>query len=188
MLYDLCKQNDFIYIDNDNITSEYLFAGDGLHLTDDGTRLLKQNFMQAIYWLTVLGVVTTQASTLDNSNHGHSVNNGGVLNNSGPTACNCFDANSSGSQDELTQSSEENSSLLRKIRVKNVGRLIIASLNINSIANKSDRLEEFVEENVDVLIILETKIDNTFPTAQFRINGFSEPFRKDRDRNGGGCS
>ena len=67
-----------------------------------------------------------------------------------------------------------------------MGRLIVASININSIANKFDSLEEIVKENVDILIILETKIDSTFPRNQFRLNGFSEPFRKDRNINGGG--
>ena len=55
-----------------------------------------------------------------------------------------------------------------------------------SVANKLDRLDELVKDYVDILIILETKIDNTFPKTQFRLNGFSEPFRKDRNINGGG--
>ena len=30
------------------------------------------------------------------------------------------------------------------------------------------------------------KIDRTFPSSQFYINGFKEPFRFDRDKNGSG--
>ena len=41
-----------------------------------------------------------------------------------------------------------------------MGRLIVALLNINSIVNKIDRLEEMVKENVDIMIILETKINS----------------------------
>ena len=55
-----------------------------------------------------------------------------------------------------------------------------------SVANKLDRLEELVKDYVDILIVLETKINNTFLKTQFRLNGFSEPFRKDRNINGGG--
>ena len=32
----------------------------------------------------------------------------------------------------------------------------------------------------------ETKLDESFPIGHFFINGFSIPFRLDRDRNGGG--
>ena len=103
-----------------------------------------------------------------------------------PTARISSENSSSPPPHESDNQSPQISNSLRTMRLKNVGRLIVASLNINSIANKIDRLEEIVRENVDILIILETKIDNTFPTAQFRLNGFSEPYRKDRNRNGGG--
>ena len=41
-------------------------------------------------------------------------------------------------------------------------------------------------QHTDILDLIEAKIDNTFPTAQFLVNGFSEPYRLDRNRNGGG--
>ena len=34
-------------------------------------------------------------------------------------------------------------------------------------------------------MISETKLDPFFPTGQFRIHGFSEPYRFDRNSNGG---
>ena len=39
---------------------------------------------------------------------------------------------------------------------------------------------------LDVLIITETKPDDTFPVLQFHIDRFSKPYRLDRNRNGGG--
>ena len=39
---------------------------------------------------------------------------------------------------------------------------------------------------LDILIITETKLDNTFPVSQFHIDGFSKPYRLDRNRNGDG--
>ena len=39
---------------------------------------------------------------------------------------------------------------------------------------------------VDITLISESKIDDSFPTNQFLISGFSNPNRKDRDGNGGG--
>ena len=35
-------------------------------------------------------------------------------------------------------------------------------------------------------MILETKIDNSFPIGNFLIDGFSTPFQSERDTNGGG--
>ena len=35
-------------------------------------------------------------------------------------------------------------------------------------------------------MISQTKLDPSFPTGQFHINGFSEPYRFDRNSNGGG--
>ena len=42
----------------------------------------------------------------------------------------------------------------------------------------------FVKDNIDILILSETKLDSSFPHAQFSIEGFSKPYRLDRDRNG----
>ena len=38
----------------------------------------------------------------------------------------------------------------------------------------------------DILIITDTKLDDTFPLSQFHIDGFSTPYRSDKNRNGGG--
>ena len=38
----------------------------------------------------------------------------------------------------------------------------------------------------DILIITDTKLDDTFPLSQFHIDGFSTPYRLDRNRNGVG--
>ena len=37
-----------------------------------------------------------------------------------------------------------------------------------------------------IIEITEKKLDDTFPTSQFLVDGFSEPFRLDRNRIGGG--
>ena len=75
---------------------------------------------------------------------------------------------------------------LRKIRINNVDRLIIANLNINSIRNKFDQLKLLIKDNIDILVVTETKVDASFPASQFKIDGFSIPFRLDRTSNGGG--
>ena len=86
----------------------------------------------------------------------------------------------------LIRKIEKDSDFLRILRVKNVNRLIIGNLNINSISNKFDQLKLFARGKVDILIVTETKLDSTFPTSQFVTDGYSEPYRFDRNRNGGG--
>ena len=75
---------------------------------------------------------------------------------------------------------------LENIRKNNSKKIIIAHLNINSIRNKFDFLADIVKDNIDVLMISESKLDDSFPDSQFLIEGFGKPFRLDRNRNGGG--
>ena len=72
------------------------------------------------------------------------------------------------------------------LRRKNLNRVILAQLNINSIRNKFNLLAEDIKGKVDVLMISETKIDETFPSRKFYIKGFSSPYRLDRNCYGGG--
>ena len=65
-------------------------------------------------------------------------------------------------------------------------KIILCHLNINSIRNKIDILASLVRGTVDIMLISESKIDDSFPTNQFLIPGFSTPYRKDRDGKGGG--
>ena len=72
------------------------------------------------------------------------------------------------------------------MKSKHRDRPIIAQLNINFLYPKLDPLIDIVKENVDILMVSETKLDDTFTTAQFQIEGFQEPIRIDRNKNGGG--
>ena len=68
----------------------------------------------------------------------------------------------------------------------NLNKLVVARLNINSIRNKFETLIQNVSGEVDLLMISETKIDESFPKSQFLIKGFSDPFRIDRNVHAGG--
>ena len=72
------------------------------------------------------------------------------------------------------------------LHIKNINKIIVGRLNINSIRNKFDFLAQQVKGNVDILMISETKLDESFPFGKFLINGYSVPFRFDRNGNGGG--
>ena len=59
-------------------------------------------------------------------------------------------------------------------------------MNINSIPNKFQGIMDLVANNVDIFLISETKIDNSFPTAQYCYHGYMAAHRKDRTLGGGG--
>ena len=87
--------------------------------------------------------------------------------------------------DEVAKGEEEVKSSLCNIKLRNLNCLIFSQININSIRNKFELLFSLVSNNIDVLLISETKIDNTFPVSQFCVPGYSATFRLDRTGNGG---
>ena len=78
------------------------------------------------------------------------------------------------------------SKVLSEIRRKNLNRPIVGHININFLEVKFDALKLLIEDKLDVLVITETKIDDSYPTSQFEIKGFGTPFRRDRNKHGGG--
>ena len=75
---------------------------------------------------------------------------------------------------------------LYSIRTRNLNKLVVAHLNINSLRLKFDSPAQKITGNVDILMISETKLDNSFPDGQFLIEGYSKPYRIDRNCHGGG--
>ena len=76
--------------------------------------------------------------------------------------------------------------ILKDLRMKNAKKVIIGCLNVNGISNKIDALKAFIPGYIDILIIVESKIDPSFETVQFLLEGFKCPYRLDRNRCGGG--
>ena len=68
--------------------------------------------------------------------------------------------------------------------------LVVAHWNINSILAEG-RLEELTENvnalQAKVVVLSETKLDETIPNNLIEIPGFHEPIRRDRNLHGGGC-
>ena len=67
-------------------------------------------------------------------------------------------------------------STLKTIRDDNLNKLIFAHLNIDSIRNKFEELISQVKGTVDVLMISETKIDNSFSlNRRFKSTLYNRP-------------
>ena len=71
----------------------------------------------------------------------------------------------------------------KSIKAKHPKNLFFGHLNVNSIRNKFVSIQELIKRTFDVFLISETKIDDSLPNAQFKIEGCK---RKDRDAFGGG--
>ena len=74
---------------------------------------------------------------------------------------------------------------LSKRRLTYPKNLIIGHLNINSVRNKFSSLQQTVLSKTDIVLLSETKIDDSFPDSQFFAEGF-KIYRKDRTKTGGG--
>ena len=91
--------------------------------------------------------------------------------------------------DQVSSEVESNldaNKIFSKIRTKFAKNVIIGHLNINSLANTFDALSLIIKDKVDIFVIGETKLNDTFPENQFIIDGFKKPYRLDRNRHGGG--
>ena len=52
----------------------------------------------------------------------------------------------------------------------------------NSLRNKIEVVEELMQNNIDISLFSETKIDETFPNQQFKISGY-KMFRRDANKH-----
>ena len=60
-------------------------------------------------------------------------------------------------------------SSLNSVRRKNLRRIIFAHLNTNSLRNKFDFLVDQIKVNVDILLMSESKLDESSPQVQFKF-------------------
>ena len=99
------------------------------------------------------------------------------------------------SEGSLTDESEKKSintapnslSKIKELRIGNANKVIIGNLNINSIRNKFEQLKETVLKYIDILVVTETKLDETFLESLFLMDVFPKPYRLDRNKNEGGA-
>jgi len=87
----------------------------------------------------------------------------------------------------LTTDNECDVSNLNKIRKLNFRNPCFSYYNINSLKNKIDDLKEILKSALpEILVIAETKIDNSFSNSQFFIDNYYEPTRCDYTSASGG--
>ena len=63
----------------------------------------------------------------------------------------------------LNADNQDPSEVIKNIKLSNVNRLIMGQLNVNGLKNKIDPIKLLAEGNIDVLVITESKLDQSFP-------------------------
>ena len=169
-------------VDNSNINVTGLNRG-GLHLTKTGTGKLAVNFIKKIKSFKREWQVTSSSSNKYSNfcpiNATYSL--GKQRNENLDKTLSEQKKNSSASG----LSHEKGLDKLNLGRSQNPNRILISHLNINSLRNKIEMLKETLTNKVDILLISETKLDSSFPLNQFHIDGFTTPYRLDKNQNGG---
>ena len=73
------------------------------------------------------------------------------------------------------------------LSVNNRFNHVVGYLKINSLINKMDDLREICKKvQINIICVDETKLDDSLPDSQFKVNGYQFPvLRRDRDNRGG---
>ena len=95
---------------------------------------------------------------------------------------------------EISELSDDNISLpdmpvqlqIKQLKDLNKNRVVIGHLNINSVRNKFEEFMNLISGNIDIILISETKLDSSFPGIQFTMEGYSQPYRRDKNDKSGG--
>ena len=164
----MCKESNISFISHDESTDSIKhFNESKLHLNSNGIKIFAESFPRLLVKLNWSQQRKTNFNTsisleLDKKSHS------------------CEAANKGSTKSAQTDDPKE---IFKNHKLKNVNRLTCAKLNIRY---KSDSLVHLINNNIDVLMISETKLDPSFPTEQFHIHSFPELYKFDKDGNGGG--
>ena len=86
------------------------------------------------------------------------------------------------SNNDLTKELNKTEFCLKKLRTKYPKNILFRHLNINSLRNKFEYLEETFKNMFDVFLISECKLYLSFPDTQFQVANYNM-FQKDRNKN-----
>ena len=108
-----------------------------------------------------------------------------IYNNGDIDSPSCESSNDEFLNDNIEGISNDSKHILSEIKEENTERLIIAYININHLQNKFDSLVSIVHNKVGILVMSVTKNDDLYPANPFLKEGYSTPFRLDRNSQGG---
>ena len=77
-------------------------------------------------------------------------------------------------------------STLHKLRKSNPFRVMVGHIKVNSVRKKFEPLKEMNNYNIDIFLVSETKLVDTFLVGQFYFDGYSAPYLLGTTSHGGG--
>ena len=176
-------------LDNRNITSKHL-GRKGLHLNKAGSTRLAKNIIHKLrkFWRSLehLNESATRVSISSNISRSpiscDSLNSNYIVSSKSFTkdeiistknlsitdvTKNSVTSKPLNNSKSLLSDQKNLGSNLHKVRIENPSRIIFGQININSIRNKFDLLMNIIKNEINILMISESKIDNSFPVSQF---------------------
>ena len=144
----MCNKEKLLFLSQSNINPKTHLNKSKLHLNRNGYETLSKNFVnftRSNYtWLTdtnkKANIGIGASSTFSTLNEKSEIDNEIV--------------------DHITNAD------LKSLRKRNLSKIVVGHLNINSFRNKFDFLAHQVKGNTDILMISETKLDERFPPSQ----------------------
>ena len=76
---------------------------------------------------------------------------------------------------------------LKVMKENSTNKIIVGHLNIDSLRKKFEALQFIINRNLDIILLSETKLDDSFPSAQLILKNFGIPYRLDRNSNVEDC-
>ena len=73
---------------------------------------------------------------------------------------------------------------LKVMKGNSSNKIVVGHLKINSLRNKFEALQYIINRNLDIILLSEAKLDDSFPSAQFMLKNFGILYRLDRNSNG----
>ena len=73
---------------------------------------------------------------------------------------------------------------MQECSFKNTKSIAIDYLNMNSLKNKVTGVRELITNKIEICLISETKLDQSFPNQQFQMHGY-QMFHRDRNKYSG---
>ena len=95
-------------------------------------------------------------------------------------------ANDTGITKRLSAANTNIAQILKGLRLSNPKNVRLSYLNVKTIRDKLENLQEIIKQDVDVLAVAETKADSSFPSAHFFLDGYLSLYRLDISRDSGG--
>ena len=144
----MCNREKLLFLEHNSIKPKTHLNKSKLHLNRNGDEKLGKNFVNFI-----------------NNNYArHSEASKKLTDVSSPSLNSASNEKSDNYKELVDQIGNID---LNSLRIKNLNTIIVGHLNINSIRNKFDFLAHQVKGHIDILMISETNLDESFPVGQF---------------------